>query len=228
MYKTDAREEGMSYPASVVANSNQRVRKAFPDKILLMYGPAAGALICNTEAKVGSINYMMHNGVNAPVDNSLAGSLGFSVEEVRKRFIGMHDRINSISIEIGMTHERFAVVATALEDAAGGSYSIGAHTFAGIPVIDLLSHSVLLRHANAVVPSPAHQLSLLYITWLADSRGDPADPSAAPLLEHFKSQYGSLDALRRVPYYFFGIDSKEYAKAMLEDIGRMLRKQGSS
>lgn len=214
-----------SYAAEIVINSNRRVRETFADKILLMYGPAVNAVSYGSDAKVSAINYMMHNGIYARVDNRLANSLGFCVEEVRKRFIGMYDKVNSIAVEIGITHERFVAVEAAITEVAGREYIIGKHSFSGIPVTDLLSHSVLMRNicgTNILVPSPEHQLSLLYIAWLAD-RQNGSRRSDEALLEHFKGRYGSIEKLTSVPYYFFGVDSKEYARSMVADIGRMLR-----
>ncbi len=213
------------YSAKAFANSYKRAKYVFGNPIMLSYADAASSFCCNPEVKTDTLSCMIPNSKMIGVDTQKANQMGFYVEEVRSRFIKFYDKINSITIEIGLKHEQYSIVNESLKGIIGENEIISNHSFLGVSTDELLFYSKLITVDNSkvLVPAYIHQLSMLYSLWLSETDDERADKYANMikpiLLHHFRNP----EKLWRLSHDALANESPRYVNSMCVDLERMLR-----
>ncbi len=215
-----------SYSAEAVANTYKRMKEVFRSSILIAYGGTAAAICCNPDIKVSKMSYFMPSSYRIPVDNDYAKSKGFILESISNRSIKFYDTITASEATIGMESSRHKATVEAIESKAGAVPGSLMHSFLGLNVTDIISHSrpVNTNGTKVLVPSAPNQVSMLYALWLSDSYGDVNGPHSDELREVFMHHFGSISNFSKVSHGILSLAGAKYAELMRSDLSSIIRR----
>ena len=215
-----------SYSAEAVANAYTRIKEVFKSSILIAYGGTAAAICCNPNTRITEMSYLMPSMYRIPVDNDYAKSKGLIPESISNRSLKFYDTITSSEVTLGLDGTRHRAIVDAIESKAGAVPGSLMHSFLGLNVNDIISHSKLVNTSGTkvLVPSAPNQVSMLYALWLSDSYDDANGPHSNELREVFMHHFGNMSNFSRVNHSALGLAGAKYAELMRKDLSSIIRR----